>query len=305
MPSPTPAPYPPTWPPSQSANFGDWIWSASSNIWEWFGSQQAAVVALATVVTAVIAIVALISTARDSTERSRPIVLAYFRLSPHNESAFDLVLHNFGTSAAFDIDVTFDPPFSEEQRKNHMVDALAQRYGKRVPVMPPGSEITNVWWALDYQSPGEGKNRYPIPDDAAVTITYKGNRIRRHKDMINLDTNWMKGDTSTVSSSSRPGIEKQNADSLKKIAAESRAIRRLVGDIAGALEGDEPEHKESENLVELIESSGSDITSLSRRLGVTEQKAAEIIDLLERNPSTGDVDVVSSGQIVPGSAGIF
>ena len=34
-------------------------------------------------------------------------MLAYFRKSPNNESAFDLVVHNYGTSAAFEVDVTF------------------------------------------------------------------------------------------------------------------------------------------------------------------------------------------------------
>lgn len=136
--SPTPGPYPPSWPPHEPATFGDWAWAAFANSWEWVGSQQAVLVTLATVITAIIAIFALRSTANDSRERSRAIVLAFFRKSPHNESAFDLVLHNYGNSAASEIDVKFEPQFGEEQRKDHMIEALAQRYDKRVPLMPPG-----------------------------------------------------------------------------------------------------------------------------------------------------------------------
>lgn len=306
-----PGPNPPSWPPHEPANFGDWVWSAVANAWDWIGTQQAILVALAAVITAIIAIFALRATASDSRERSRPIVLAFFRLATHNESAFDLVVHNFGSSAASDIDVSFDPPFDEDARKNHMVNTLAQRYEKRVPLLPPGSEITNVWWALDFTAPnGSGKNRYPTPDEAVMTITYKGNRIRRYTEKIKLDTNWMKGGTSSVSSASRPGLEKQNADSLKKIAAESRAVRSLLREIADGItearqppveDDTRPDIVEDETLPDIIDVHGGDMAALAAKLGVSMANAIAIAALVERNPSTGDIDIVSSGQIAPGS----
>lgn len=301
--SSTPGPYPPSWPPQGSASFGDWAWSALANSWEWVGNQQAVLVTLAAIFTAIIAIFALRSTASDSRERSRPIVLAFFRKSPHNESAFDLVVHNYGTSAASDIDVKFDPTFEEEQRKDHMVEALAQRYDKPVPLMPPGSEITNVWWALDFTAPNRsGKNRYPTPDEALIVITYKGNRVRRYKEKIKLDTNWMKGDTSTVSSASRPGLEKQNTDSLKKIAEESRAARVLLHDIADGMAGVQPIAPADNSLADVIHASGSDMSALAAQFGVSKETAVEIVALVGRQPMTGEIDVVSNGQIAPGSA---
>lgn len=301
--SSAPGPYPPSWPPQEPANFGDWAWTSIANSWEWVGSQQAVLVALAAVVTAIIAIFALRSTASDSRERSRPIVLAFFRKSPHNESAFDLVVHNYGTSAASDIDVEFDPPFTAEQRNDHMVKALAQRYDKPVPLMPPGAEITNVWWALDFSAPnGSGSNRYPTPDEALVSITYTGNRRRRYEEKINLDTSWMKGDTSTVSSASRPGLHKQNTTSLKKIADESRASRLLLRDIADGMSEGQLPPPAINDLSEMIQASGSDMTALAAHLGVSEKVAAEIVAVVESDPITGNIDVVSNGQIEPGSA---
>jgi hypothetical protein len=302
----TAGPYPPSFPPNEPANPGDWLWSIVSNAWEWVGDQQAPVVALAAIATAVLAILALRSTAKDSRERSRPVVLAYFRKSPNNDSAFDLVVHNYGPSTAFEVDVKFDPPFTVEQRQNHIVDSLAQRYEKMIPLMPPGSEITNVWWALDFTAANHsGTNRYPIPDEAVMTITYKRNWIQRYKETVSLDTNWMKGDTSTVSSGSRPGLARQNTDALKKIAAELRLANGNLRDIAenteshASSDGDKAEPA-TVSLLSLVEGAGGDMTRLAASLGVSEQKAFAIAALIESNPSTADIDVVSNGQIVPG-----
>lgn len=306
-PTPTPGPYPPSLPPQEPANWGDWIWSIASNLWEWIGAQQGPVVALAAIVTAVIAIVALRSTAKDSRERSRPIVLAYFRKSPNNESAFDLVVHNYGTSAAADVDVTFEPPFTDAQRKDHMVDSLAQRYEKPIPLMPPGSEITNVWWSLDFSAPNHsGKNRHPIPDEAVITITYKRNWLCSYKEKIKLDTAWMKGDTSTISSASRPGLAKQNAAALTKIAAEMRAANQRLRYIAENTErNDHSETKQVEtvdfDLVTIVVGAGGDPAALAKKLGVSAHNASAIAALVESDPSTGDIDVISNGQIAPGS----
>ncbi|GAA1223317.1 hypothetical protein [Rhodoglobus aureus] len=288
-------------------NAGDRIWSIAVNVWEWVGAQQSVIVALAAVVTAAIAIFALRSTANDSRERSRPIVLAYFRLSPHNDSAFDLVVRNFGTSAASDIVVKSDPPFGPTESNDRMVNALEERYEKPVPLLPPGSEITNVWWALDFTAPNKsGKNRYSTPDEAVMTITYKGNRFRRYKGRIKLDTNWMKGSTSTVSSDSRPGLEKQNTEALKKIAAEVRSARMHLRDITDVMEKpDETESvapRDAETLLSLIGAIGSDMTALATRLGVSEAQAAAIAELVDLTPETDEIKIVSSGQITPGAS---
>ena len=296
-----PGPFPPPLPPAGSPTFGDWVWSIAANVWSFISDQAGPLTALAAVLTAVIAIGALRATANDSRERTRPIVLVFFRLSPNNESAFDLVLRNYGSSAASDINVKFDPPFDEEARKDHMVKSLAQRYDKPVPLLPPGSEITNVWWALDFRAAEHsGKNRYPTPDEATVTIIYKGNRRRPYSEKIKLDTNWMKGDTSTTSSSSRPGLAKQNTEALKNIAAEARAGRFLLRDIADGLGEPQIPDGSSDTLCEIVAASGSDVAALADRLGVSEGKASAIVALLDDHPTTGDIDVVSNGQIEPG-----
>lgn len=305
VPVSTSGPYPPSLPPQEPATIGDWVWSIVSNLWEWVSDQQAPLVALAAIATAVIAILALRSTAKDSRERSRPVVLAYFRKSPDNDRAFDLVLHNYGPSTAFDVDVKFSPPFTADQRTDHMVDALAQRYEKPIPLMPPGSEITNVWWSLDFSAPNlSSKNRHPIPDEALMTITYKRGWIRRYREKVKLDTNWMKGDTSTVSSGSRPGLAKQNTEAMKKIAAEMRVANQRLRDIAENTEKDAPAEvgppaSEAMSLPAMVAAAGGDAAILAVQLGVSEEKAIEIAEVVDREAVDDEIEVVSNGQITP------
>jgi len=149
-----------------------------------------------------------------------------------------------------------------------------------------------------------------MPDEATMTITYKRRWPCRFKEKIKLDTNWMKGDTSTVSSASRPGLAKQNTEALKTIAAESRAVRLHLQDIADSLETEPSSDTEEQDTVEatlatIVARSGGDIGALAKRLGVTEQKAEEIVALIEAHPATGETDVVSNGQISPGPAAYF
>src|SRR5680860_4204 len=193
----------------------------------------AVISALATVATAVVAIVALGSTARDSRERSRPMIFAMFREAEHSDSSFELVVKNFGLSAARDLDVEFDPPLSEDDRKDELTDFVAKRYDNPIPLLPPGSELTNTWWGGGI-APGSGNelvNRLSTPEEVVVKVTYKGNRILRYRDEFALSADTIKLKTYTVSSTSMPGRMKTIAESIKTIAKQSTATNRLIHDI--------------------------------------------------------------------------
>jgi hypothetical protein len=110
-------------------------------------TEAGALAAIATVVTALIAWRALTATASDSRERSRPVVYAWFRVADHNDRAFDFAVRNYGQSAARDVKVTFDPPFSVEQRRERLAEIVAERWDKTMPFLPPGAEIKNLWWS--------------------------------------------------------------------------------------------------------------------------------------------------------------
>ncbi|MGB3910543.1 MAG: hypothetical protein WBL06_08750 [Pseudolysinimonas sp.] len=306
-PPPTPGPFPPSFPPEGDDSVGDWLWSLGANVWTFVTDQSNALVALAAIVTALIAGFALRATARDSQERSRPIVLASFRMAAHNDRAFDLVLHNYGASAASTISVRFDPDFTEEQKADRLTGILAERYAVPVPLLPPGSEIKNLWWTWRPGDSGSGgsQNALSTPDQVTVTVTYKGSRIRRYRETISLDTRWMKTGTESVSSTSNPGRMKTIAEGIRDLAREARSTRLLVRDIAEVMEGD-GEQGEAGSLTDLpsaVAESRGDFAALGARIGVSEAQAEAIAAALvpeELQPKTGDIDVIGSGgQIEP------
>ncbi|WP_146751997.1 hypothetical protein [Microbacterium sp. SMR1] len=203
--------------------------------------------AFAAIITAVIAVVALASTARDSRERSRPLVMALFREAEHSDSSFEFVVRNYGTSAARDLTVTFDPPFSEEQRQDGLTDTLAKRYDRATPILPPGSELTNVWWAggVTTTSHNELVNHMKTPDEVTVSVSYKGNRWRRYSDTFTLHVDAIKLTTTSVSSTSMPGRMKTLAESAKKIADELRATNRQLREIERRLPSEDRENEDA------------------------------------------------------------
>jgi hypothetical protein len=190
----------------------------------------AVISALATVATATIAVIALGSTSRDSRERSRPMIFAMFREAEHSDSSFELVVKNFGLSAARDVEVKFDPPLSQDDRKDELTDFVAKRYDKPIPLLPPGSELTNTWWGggTAPDSGNELVNRLSTPDEVVVKVTYKGNRFLRYRDAFALTADTIKLKTYTVSSTSMPGRMKTIADSMTSLAKQSTATNRLI-----------------------------------------------------------------------------
>jgi hypothetical protein len=191
------------------------------------------ITALATVLTAAVAIVALGSTARDSRDRSRPLVFATFRMAEHSDSSFELVVRNYGTSAALNLIVEFDPPFTDEQRTEVRTDFVAKRYDDPIPLLPPNGELSNTWWSGGMPPLGgdELVNTLNTPDKVGVKVSYKGNRFRRYRDEFQLTADTMKLITSSVSSTSVPGRIGSIAASLKSIAIQTTATNKLVHDI--------------------------------------------------------------------------
>jgi len=74
----------------------------------WLNENGAAVSTLMAIATAIVAVLALRQTARDSADRSRPMVLAEFRRAVNSDRTVDLVIRNAGASMARDVHVTFD-----------------------------------------------------------------------------------------------------------------------------------------------------------------------------------------------------
>lgn len=174
--------------------------------------------ALAAIVTAIIAVIALSSTAKDSRERSRPLVIAFFRMAKDNDGAFELVVRNYGQSGAKDLRVTFDPSITAEAQQTDAVAMLARRYEVPIALLPPTAELTNTWWRNDHTTgQAELPNAYGTPDQVVVRVSYRGYRWRRYSDEFPLDVNTIKLTTYSVSSTSMPSRVKSIAESLRGI----------------------------------------------------------------------------------------
>lgn len=195
--------------------------------------------AFAAIITAVIAVIALASTARDSRDRSRPLVLAIFRVAEHSDTAFELVVRNYGASAARDLRVSFDPPLSEEDCKDGLTAMVAKRYDTAIALLPPGSELTNTWWRGKYTGANELVNGLNTPEEVSVTVSYRGNRLRRYRDTFPLHADIIKLTTYSVSSTSTPGRMKTIAEALKTVAAELKLTNRQLQEIGRRLPAEE------------------------------------------------------------------
>ncbi|MGO4300408.1 hypothetical protein [Leifsonia sp. RAF41] len=200
------------------------------------------IAAFAAVVTAIIAVIALGSTANDSRERSRPLVFAMFRQAEHSDTSFELVVRNYGASAARELSVTFDPPLSAEDRQETRTDFVARRYDRTIPLLPPGSELSNTWWGGRVAAGGnELVNGLNTPDEVTVSVRYKGNRIRYYSDQFALSADTMKLTTYSVSSTSMRGRMKTIAESLTSLATQTKGINGLIYDIGRRLVPDDEE----------------------------------------------------------------
>lgn len=205
------------------------------------GAAAAILTTIVAFITAILAVAALRSAARDSRERSRPLVLARFRESENSDSSYELVIGNSGQTAARDLVVTFDPPFTEAALGDALVKLIADRYESPLGALPPGGELTNVWWSGSLQGGRALENHIATPDDVKVSVSYKGNRWRRYRDTFALEAKLMKTKTYSVSSTSMIGMTKAIRDSLKTIATEAKTTNSRLRDIEHAVAPPEPE----------------------------------------------------------------
>jgi hypothetical protein len=192
----------------------------------WFNQNSSAVEAAATVLAALIAAGALVSTAFDSSRRSRPLITAEHRLAPHSDTSIQLVVKNYGQSAGRSMKVKFDPELTNDSDTRD----VRLRYGSMIPWLNPGQELVNTWLIPKYdnRSQYEG-NVYSFPDKVEVTVTYWGGWFR-YKNKIDLDVNLYIHSSSSVSSSSMLGSIQGIRNQMKKIADTTKAIADSLPD---------------------------------------------------------------------------
>ena len=184
---------------------------------DWLLVHAGAISVIAGVATAVVAIWALSITARDSRERSRPVLIPRLRRD-HHSVYIELEIANLGSSAARDVEVAFPSDFAEGEPSGQNLHAfLAAKYARRLPVWGPGEKHINTYRVWGNPDPGES-----VPhDQVEVRISYKGNRLRRYKDTFTLDVVPLKFDLS----------RRSDHDVEQRLKAIASAVQGVKGSI--------------------------------------------------------------------------
>lgn len=132
------------------------------------------------IITAVIAAVAIIQARRLQTAASEPYVAVMLEPNVHFRELAELVIKNYGSTAAHGIEVVFTPAAVRVDRGGPG-KTKPLKVPSPIPTLVPGQEWRTTW------DMGKEHKRSKLPDQYSVTVTYKGLRWRKHRDQFTLD----------------------------------------------------------------------------------------------------------------------
>lgn len=146
----------------------------------WGPEHWTAAAAWATVAVAVIAGVIALLHVREARrlrqEQAQPYVVAYMEPSSATPHIIDLVVRNFGMTAAYDVEVSISPSL---ERSIQGGEPEAVWLFDRLPVLVPGQEWRTMW---DF---GPSRADSDLPDRHNATVSYRDSKGR---DMQPLST---------------------------------------------------------------------------------------------------------------------
>jgi hypothetical protein len=153
----------------------DWLGS----FWKWLGDTNPdAWAAGAAWFAAVIAVVAgraafkAVAEARAlREEQAQPYVVAYMEQSRASEQILELVVKNFGATAAYDVRLLSDPPLVRSGRQGEGTEPVG--VFDCLPVLAPQQEWRTFW------DSAISRQDLDIPDRFEVTATYADSRRRK------------------------------------------------------------------------------------------------------------------------------
>lgn len=148
------------WPP----DFGDW----TNADWSTFATCLAVFVAIAAAIAAAIVGWRQLQEARRlRAEQAQPYVVAFMDDTPGHGRFVDLVVRNFGTTAAYDVRISADPVLQRSKQGGGSEDVWLPA---RIPVLVPGQEW-RTWW--DFMP---SRVKAGLTKSHSVTVTYKDSK---------------------------------------------------------------------------------------------------------------------------------
>lgn len=208
------------------------VGNAIGDGWLWFNTARVGAAAalgalgLATITTTV-AVRTLRQTRRDSKAKARPTISAELRAIAHTHGAQSLVIRNTGRSIAKDVRVTFNPPIPMPENPEGLVTpTMLRRYSEPVPVMTPGMELDNLYYAAQPGPEGNTMiNGEPVPDTVTVRISYTSGDGDAYEDDYPLDVELLRARTFQTSSAAP---EAQLKEAVKTIKSIDRSLKSLA-----------------------------------------------------------------------------
>lgn len=190
---------------------------------DWGAEYWAAVGGLSAAITGLVAIWALLHASRDSRDRSRPVMVAEYRIPPYSAFALLFVIRNAGASVARDVTVSFDPELGTPTDGQKIRPFLIERYAEPIPVLAPGQELSNSVHVDD-----EDQDETDLPFEVTVRIRYRRSRWRWYQDDYLLKSAVYTKHTWQESSTSPDGRLKSIKEALEGSRRALEAIARKV-----------------------------------------------------------------------------
>ncbi|WP_426375719.1 hypothetical protein ACN9MI_08660 [Rhodococcoides fascians] len=200
-------------------------WAAS------IGAGATVVAAVAAVSAAVIAVRTLNASRRDSSERTRPLVLAELRPYRYGHKRYArLVIRNVGPTPAYNVRLKFDPELKDLGTRSGSASAVSniiERYKNPILTLMPGVELSNVYFiGHRNEEAGVWVNDEKVPDHVTVTATYgtKIGALYSYTEVFDLDMNIHMLESFTTSSLSEESLNRKSAEATQSIAKSLEAI---------------------------------------------------------------------------------
>ena len=152
-----------------------WWWTASE--WEAVGVWVTVVVAM---IAAGIALIQISAARKLRAEEAQPYVAIYMDPSAASSAFIDIVIRNFGNTAATDVKIVCDAPL---QRSNHVGGGRRQNVWlpEAIPTLVPAQEWRTLW---DF---GPERYKSELATRHVVTVEYQSSDGRQHKYNYVLD----------------------------------------------------------------------------------------------------------------------
>lgn len=208
----------------------DWVLANGPGI----SAVAAALGAGAAIVAAIIGLRSLLRAARDSRDRSRPVMIAQLDRHPDSDMHLRLTIENVGASLARDVQVTFDPELPDTSTPQWRYGAYFRRmFADSIRTFGPGQELSNPWWT---------HQDVAAPDTCTVSFRYRDAQGRAYSDEFVIAIAPYRELLTVTSSGSLLGR-------ITALASEAKAQTMAQQAIASRLGG--PEHPQRVTLASL------------------------------------------------------